>query len=80
MKRQCVKLVSAIGVAVVVMVGLVALVTTPAARADCKPVACPAIIKVCPQGQFACRPSPCNCALVCAAEGHGCNEAGEPLE
>ena len=45
---------------------------TPA-RADCEPVACPAIAKICPQGQVACRPSPCSCALACAPEGKGCN-------
>ena len=53
-------------------VGLVGL-TTPVAAQGCEPVVCPAIALICPQGQLACRVSPCNCALACAAEGHGCN-------
>jgi hypothetical protein len=54
----------------VAAIGLVAL-ATPAAAA-CEPVACPAIAKICPQGQLACRVSPCNCALACVPEGQ-CN-------
>lgn len=76
--RERIKMAAAAGLALVAAIGITALATTPAARADCQPVACPAIAKICPQGQFACRPSPCNCALVCAAEGHGCNAAPEP--
>ena len=76
MRTERMKLVTAAGLALVAVMGLAAaLGTTPAVRADCEPVACPAIAKICPQGQYACHPSPCNCALVCAAEGHGCNEA-----
>jgi len=80
MRTERLKLATAAGLALVAVMGLAALGTTPAARADCQPVACPAIAKICPQGQYACHPSPCNCALVCAAEGHGCNAATEPLE
>jgi hypothetical protein len=79
MKSESMKVMSAVGIALVVIVGLAALATTPVALAACQPVACPAIAKICPQGQIACRPSPCNCALVCAAEGHGCNKPSEPL-
>ena len=78
MRNLSVKAISSIGIALAIMLGLAALATTPVALAGCQPVVCPAIAKICPQGQFACRPSPCNCALVCAAVGHGCNESSEP--
>ena len=78
MKSERMRIITMVGLALVVLVGLAALATTPVARADCQPVVCPAIIKICPQGQYACRPSPCNCAQVCAAEGHGCNAPTEP--
>lgn len=57
----------------------VSALTATIAHAACEPVVCPAIVKICPQGQLACRPSPCSCAQVCAAEGHGCNAGSEPL-
>ena len=79
MKSKSVKAISAAGIGLVIMMGLAALATTPVALAACQPIACPAIAKICPQGQIACRPSPCSCALVCAAEGHGCNTPSEPL-
>ena len=53
--------------------GFVAL-TSPTSAEGCKPVGCPAIAKLCPQGQIACRVSPCNCALACQPEGVGCNQ------
>ena len=79
MRTERMKLVTAAVLALVVTMGLAALGATPAAHAACKPVVCPAIAFICPQGQVACRPSPCNCAFVCAAEGHGCNALHEPL-
>jgi hypothetical protein len=80
MKSASMKVITVVGFAWAVMLGLAALATTPVAHADCEPVVCPAIVKICPQGQLACRPSPCNCAQVCAAEGHGCNAPTEPLQ
>ena len=79
MKSESMKVLTVFGLTLAVMVGLAALATTPVALADCEPVVCPAIVKICPQGQVACRPSPCNCSQVCAAEGHGCNKPNEPL-
>jgi hypothetical protein len=57
----------------------VSLTSTTIARAACEPVVCPAIAKICPDGEVACRVSPCNCAQVCVPEGHGCNDVTEPL-
>lgn len=65
------KLVGSLGIALVAAFAVIAL-ATPVARAACQPVACPAIAKICPQGQIACRVSPCNCALACMPEGQ-CN-------
>lgn len=79
MKSESMKVITVFGLTLAVMVGLAALATTPVALAACEPVVCPAIVKICPQGQVACRPSPCNCAQVCAVEGHGCNKPSEPL-
>jgi hypothetical protein len=45
---------------------------TPIETAACEPVICPAIVKLCPQGQVGCRVSPCNCAQACVPEGQ-CN-------
>ena len=66
------KVLSVVALALVAFVGVLA-VTAPVAVADCQPVACPAIAKICPQGQIACHPSPCSCALACQPEGVGCN-------
>ncbi len=66
------KVVALAGSAVVTLVGMIAL-AMPVSFADCpQPVACPAIAKICPQGQVACRVSPCNCTLACVPEGQ-CN-------
>jgi len=64
-----------VAVAFVLLAGVVGVISlgTPA-LADCQPVACPAIAKICPSGQIACRPSPCSCALACVPDqGHGCD-------
>jgi len=66
------KVATLFGMAVVAALAVVAL-ATPVALAACQPVICPAIAKLCPQGQIACRVSPCNCAQVCQPEGVGCN-------
>ena len=55
-----------------VLLGIAALVAPLEARA-CEPVACPAIAKLCPDGEIACRVSPCNCTQVCVPQGRGCN-------
>lgn len=55
----------------VALLGIAAL-STPSAVA-CQPIACPAIAKLCPDGEIACRISPCNCTQVCVPQGHGCN-------
>ena len=78
MKRFRLKLATAAAFMLVIGAAVSALTSTTIARA-CEPVVCPAIVKICPQGQLACRPSPCSCAQVCAAEGHGCNRESEPL-
>ena len=50
----------------------VASMMTPV-QAACEPVACPAIAKICPSGELACRTSPCSCALACVPDqGQGC--------
>ena len=78
MKSWRTRILALVGITLVVAVGLAALLA-PVALAACKePVACPAIAKVCPQGQIACRVSPCNCTLACAVPGHGCNDGSEP--
>ena len=78
MKSQRARVLSVGGVVFVMTLGVLTLTATPETpAAGCEPVVCPAIIKICPQGQVACRVSPCNCALVCA---RGCNnEESEPL-
>ena len=67
MNRTAKILVSLLFVAIAV-IGVVALAPT-VAKADCQPVACPAIAKLCPSGEFACRVSPCNCVLACVPPG-----------
>ena len=48
--------------------------SAPSSPDSCEPVACPAIAKLCPQGQIACHPSPCSCALACVPDqGRGCD-------
>jgi hypothetical protein len=61
-----------LGFLAVALCGIGAL-ATPAAAAGCEPVACPAIAKLCPDGEIACRVSPCNCTQVCVPQGRGCN-------
>jgi hypothetical protein len=78
MKPFRLKLAAAAAFVLVIGAAVSALTSATSVRA-CEPLACPAIVKICPQGQLACRPSPCTCAQVCAAEGHGCNAASEPL-
>ena len=51
----------------------IAALSVPAVAAGCEPVACPAIAKLCPDGEIACRVSPCNCTQVCVPQGRGCN-------
>ena len=67
------KIAASVLMLAVALLGVVALTTTPAS-ADCQPIACPAIAKLCPTGEIACRPSPCSCALACAPPGSpACN-------
>jgi hypothetical protein len=71
---QKVKLVAVAAVLLAGVVGVISLSLATPALADCEPVACPAIAKICPQGQIACHPSPCSCALACVPDqGHGCD-------
>ena len=65
------KIVALLGMVVVTLLAVVA-PETPEVLAACEPVACPAIAKICPQGQMACRVSPCSCTLACVPEGQ-CN-------
>jgi len=46
---------------------------TPVQAQNCEPVICPAIVKLCPEGQIACRVSPCNCTQVCVRADRGCS-------
>jgi len=71
MKSLRMAFVAGIVLVAVAAVGLVAL-STPVAAACNHVVGCPAIAKLCPQGQLACRVSPCSCALACVPEGK-CN-------
>lgn len=66
-----VKIAAVSGLVVSIALGVLAL-ATPVAVAACEPVVCPAIAKLCPDGQIACRVSPCNCALVCRPQADGC--------
>jgi len=52
--------------------GLAAVASSVQAQ-GCEPVICPAIAKFCPEGQIACRVSPCNCTQVCVSASRGCN-------
>jgi len=52
-------------------VGLAAMASSVQAQ-SCEPVICPLIIKLCPEGQIACRVSPCNCNQVCVPADRGC--------
>jgi hypothetical protein len=70
MRGKKMTLVAMIALVAAAAIGLVALAQPVAAA--CPPVACPAIAKICPQGQLACRVSPCSCALACVPEGQ-CN-------
>ena len=79
MRTARIKAFTVVGFVFVAGTAVLSLVTPPLAHAACQPVACPAIAKICPQGQIACRVSPCNCALACTAEGHGCQIPNEPL-
>jgi hypothetical protein len=65
------RIVALLGMAVVTVLAEAPL-ATPLETAACEPVVCPAIAKLCPQGQVACRVSPCNCAVSCKPEGQ-CN-------
>ena len=67
------KVGAVVGLLAACVIGVTALVT-PVAAQGCEPVICPAIAKLCPSGEIACRPSPCNCAQVCVPEGKGCNQ------
>jgi hypothetical protein len=70
MKSSTLKLSAAAAFLFSIALGVMALVTP--ALAACEPVACPAIAKICPDGQLACRASDCNCTLVCPPPGKGC--------
>ena len=67
-KVRAVSLLSSLSVA---LLGIAALFTPTAVA--CQPIACPAIAKLCPDGEIACRVSPCNCTQVCVPQGRGCN-------
>lgn len=66
------KVVGLLGLLVVTVLAIVATPATPVVYAACQPVVCPEIVKLCPQGQVACRVSPCSCAQACVPEGQ-CN-------
>ena len=61
------KLFTGFGLFAAAAIGVLAL-TAPLAVASCQPVACPAIGILCPDGDVACRVSPCNCKQVCVPE------------
>ena len=63
------KIVTSLDMVAVALVGVVALTTTPVSAACQQPIACPAIAKLCPTGEIACRTSPCHCNLACAPPG-----------
>ncbi|HET9300425.1 MAG TPA: hypothetical protein VFO11_10800 [Candidatus Polarisedimenticolaceae bacterium] len=69
--HQKVRALALLVASVAISVGLAA-VAAPSQAQSCEPVICPAIAKFCPEGQVACRVSPCNCNQVCVSADRGC--------
>ena len=73
MTKSFVRMGVLLAVLAVAVVGVTVLSTPVEARSCPHLVACPAIAKLCPNGEVACRVNPCSCALVCVPEGVACN-------
>ncbi len=73
MTKTFVRVGALLAVLAVAVVGVTVLSTPVEARNCPHLVGCPAIAKLCPSGELACRVNACSCALVCVPEGVACN-------
>jgi len=69
--HQKVRAFALLAASIAISLGLATVASPPQAQ-SCEPVICPAIARFCPEGQIACRVSPCNCNQICVSADKGC--------
>ena len=69
--HQRVRAFALLAASIAISLGLATVASPPQAQ-GCEPVICPAIARFCPEGQIACRVSPCNCNQICVSAAKGC--------
>ena len=69
--HQKVRAFALLAASIAISLGLATVASPPQAQ-GCEPVICPAIARFCPEGQIACRVSPCNCNQICVSAAKGC--------